>query len=77
MDIELENMSSDPLCQIWYWGNQRHRTDGPAIIDSTGYQGWWINGKNITEQVEQWMEHREIYYPWDESSQVEFLLTFL
>jgi hypothetical protein len=25
--------------------NQRHRTDGPAVVWSNGSESWWVNGK--------------------------------
>ena len=54
----------------------RHREDGPAIICDDGSYGWWINDRDITQEVEQWMRIKEITWPWDEATQVEFQLTW-
>jgi len=31
--------------QEWYKNGQRHREDGPAIINPNGTQYWYLNGK--------------------------------
>jgi hypothetical protein len=61
--------------QIWYSNGELHRTDGPAIMGDEG-NFWIINGINITVSVEYWMAVREISWPWDEETQVEFLLSW-
>jgi hypothetical protein len=62
--------------KYWYNHGQLHRIDGPAGIWIHGTKEWWINDKNITEEVNQWMKVKEISWPWDGETQVEFLLTF-
>ena len=62
--------------QEWFIDGLRHRTNGPAMIWDDGKQGWFVNGKNITDKVEQWMDLNEITWPWDDATQVEFLLTW-
>ena len=37
------------LHNAWFYNNQRHRTDGPAIIWTNGVKEWWIGGKQLTE----------------------------
>ena len=53
-----------------------YREHGPAIIYSTGYQEWWINDIDITEEVKNWMKTQNINWPWDNEIQAQFLLTF-
>ena len=62
--------------QEWWVNGKRHRIDGPAFIQADGHQEWWVNGNNITAKAEQWMELNEIPWPWDELTQVEFLLSW-
>ena len=31
--------------EYWYFNDNLHRTDGPAITYSNGYQEWYLNGK--------------------------------
>jgi hypothetical protein len=62
--------------QEWYANGQCHRLDGPAIIYPSGEQEWWVHGKEITTEVTQWMEQHGITYPWDEQTQMQFVLTF-
>ena len=61
----------------WWIKGQLHRVDGPAYITCKGKKEWWINGERITVKVERWMKLREISWPWDELTQVEFQLTWL
>jgi len=62
--------------QEWYLNGQLHRTDGPAWIGTDGSQHWYLRGQNITEEVEDWKLARDITWPWDQSTQVEFALTW-
>jgi len=50
--LQYENMSG------FYWldllaltfkdiNHNKHRTDGPALIYSSGYKQWWVHGKFI------------------------------
>jgi len=65
--------------QWWCFNGRRHRTDGPAVISADGTQQWWyLNGKDITPAVKQWLKDRAISWPWpDEETRVEFLLTWV
>ena len=62
--------------QVWCANGPLHRIDGPAVIRADDTQEWWINGKNISGKVEQWMELKKISWPFDELTQVEFLLSW-
>ena len=62
--------------QEWWVNDLCHRIDGPAVIYAKGGYEWWINGREITNEVAQWMEDREVTWPWDDATQVEFLLTW-
>jgi hypothetical protein len=62
--------------QEWRLHGQRHRTDSPAFIGADGSQEWWIRGQNITTEVEAWMQSRDITWPLDHSTQVEFALSW-
>ena len=63
--------------QRWYVNGQLHRIDGPAAIDADGHEEWWVNDQQLDrEKIEQWMELKEITWPWDELTQAEFLLTW-
>ena len=61
--------------QEWYVDGKLHRTDGPAVIWPDGSQRWFIRGNHITKQVTAWMQQRNVTWPWDESTQMEFALT--
>jgi len=62
--------------QAWYVRGERHRLDGPARIRAAGGQEWWVCGKDITQQVEAWMKDHAITWPWDEETQMQFVLTW-
>jgi len=62
--------------QEWRVNGELHRVDGPAVIRANGTQVWWVHGKSITGEVEQWMISHDITYPWDEDTQIQFLLTW-
>jgi hypothetical protein len=61
-----------PGFQHWYEHGERHRLDGPAYIRE-GLERWWIMGKEITDQVEEWMERLAIK-PWQEWGEFERML---
>lgn len=64
---------------VEYWKDKDgrfHREDGPAIIYSNGAWDWYIHGKNITEQVQHWMKSLDVFWPWDQEIQIQFLLAF-
>jgi hypothetical protein len=60
----------------WYKNGLRHRTTGPAVIYPYHESEYWINGVNITKEVESWLETRQYTYPFTPEQQVEFTLTF-
>jgi hypothetical protein len=60
----------------WYKNGLLHRTTGPAIIRPDNSYEYWINGVNITEEVESWLKIRKYKYPFTFEQQVEFTLTF-
>ena len=62
--------------QRWYVNDQLHRLDGPAYISADGDQEWWVNGQNITSQVNSWMQTQAVVWPWDDQTQMQFILTF-
>jgi len=62
--------------QEWWVNSQRHRLDGPAHIWANGYQEWWVRGQNITTQVNSWMQTQAVVWPWDDQTQMQFILTF-
>jgi hypothetical protein len=60
---------------IWYKNGQRHRMTGPATINQT-FKFYWVNGIEITSEVESWLKTRKYKYPFTPEQQVEFTLTF-
>ena len=42
----------------WRQNNQLHRICGPARIWPSGELEWWINYKNITEEVNLWLNRK-------------------
>ena len=62
--------------QEWWVNDQLHRPDGPAVIGAAGSQAWWVRGQNITAQVEAWMQTQAVVWPWDDQTQMQFLLTW-
>jgi hypothetical protein len=60
----------------WWKNGQWHRTRGPAVIRTIKKKEYWINGKNITAEVNAWLKHRKYKYPFTPEQQVEFALTF-
>jgi len=35
----------------WYKNEELHRVDGPAVESADGSKEWWINGKDVTNEV--------------------------
>jgi hypothetical protein len=60
--------------QQWFVHDVRHRLTGPARIYADGDQEWYINDRLVTNEVNTWMTENNITYPWDEHTQVEFVL---
>jgi hypothetical protein len=47
--------------QEWFLNGNLHREDGPAYIGSNVYQqSWYINDINITKEVNNWANERNI-----------------
>ena len=42
----------------WWLKGKLHREDGPAVID--GSQFWYLNGNDITKDVNDWANERNI-----------------
>jgi hypothetical protein len=36
--------------QEWYKDGKVHREDGPAVIETDGYQYWYLNGREYTKE---------------------------
>ena len=62
--------------QEWWVDGQLHRLDGPARIWTDGTQEWYVRDQEITSQVEAWMKEHAITWPWDEETQMQFILTW-
>jgi hypothetical protein len=62
--------------QAWWVNGQLHRLDGPAVIWADGDQEWRVRDQHITTQVAAWMQTHAITWPWDEPTQMQFLLTW-
>jgi hypothetical protein len=47
--------------QVWYLNGKYHREDGPAYyLDPDGSQEWYLNDKEITKEVNDWANERNI-----------------
>jgi hypothetical protein len=59
-------------CKYWLLNGQCHRTDGPAVEQTSGdkqqwwYLEWWLDGKQITKQ-----EHQAAMNPVEEMTMEE------
>ena len=63
--------------QEWFVNGELHRLDGPAHINPRlEYYLWFLNNRNITTKVVNWMRNHNITWPLDEEDQAQFLLTF-
>ena len=63
-------------CEWWLHG-KFHRVAGPAVIYPNGRPGWFVYGRNITDEVEDWMQANSITWPFNESQQMEFALRWV
>lgn len=82
VDGKLHRLDGPAICERgltqWFVNGQQHRSDGPAVISTNGkYRKWYVNDQDITLDVNKWMMAQEISWPWDESTQVAFQLTWL
>jgi len=66
----------DRGCKWWCKDAHLHRVDGPAVESIEFGNEWWINGNNITEHVNIWMEEQNVTWPFDEPTQMMFLMKF-
>jgi hypothetical protein len=48
------------LVSKWYLNGDLHREDGPAVIYPDGTQRWYLNDKDITKDVTNWANERNI-----------------
>ena len=62
--------------QEWRVNGELHQLDGAAVIWADGHQEWWVNDQNITTQVNSWMQTQAVVWPWDDQTQMQFILTF-
>jgi hypothetical protein len=60
----------------WYKNGKWHRLTGPAIIRTINKREYYIDGVNITKEVDAWLKTRKYTYPFTPEQQVEFTLTF-
>jgi hypothetical protein len=60
----------------WLKNGLLHRTTGPAVIRPDNKREYWINGVNVTKEVESWLKTRKYQDPFTPDQQVEFTLTF-
>jgi hypothetical protein len=61
---------------VWYKNGKEHRVTGPAKILPNKKHEYWIEGVEITSEVESWLKTRKYKYPFTPEQQVEFTLTF-
>lgn len=63
--------------EAWYKNDRLHRTCGPASIDYLNNEiSWAIDGKYITDSVNEWMQKMGVSWPWNEETQTQFLLAW-
>ena len=60
----------------WYKSGLQHRVTGPAVIWPNKEEAYWINGVDVTKDVNAWLKTRKYKYPFTFEQQVEFALTF-
>ena len=52
--------------EYWWVGNHRHRENGPAITRADGYEGWFLNGVQMSKR-----QHKEAMNPVKEMTMEE------
>jgi len=63
--------------KVWWVHGQQHRLDGPAIDCQYGNGYWFINNISLPiRDVNTWMEEQNITWPFDEPTQMLFLMKF-
>jgi len=61
----------------WYINGVRHRIDGPAVeVNGDRQNYWFINGKLIVDDVDAWVEENNFSIPFNEPTQMLFLMKF-
>lgn len=68
--------------QHWFSHGVRHRSDGPAVVfpqpNSLNRENlWYVQGVDVTLEINTWMDAKGVAWPWDDEVQMEFALTFL
>jgi len=62
--------------ETWLVNGGIHRIDGPAIEWADGTLEWWINDCEITNDVNEWVKENNFTIPFDEPTQMMFLMKF-
>ena len=62
--------------QSWYVNGKLHRLDGPAYITASGWKAWYVNDKNITDEVTEWLQLMNITCPFTDEEKVLFAVRF-
>lgn len=61
----------------WWVNDKLHRLDGPAFEKADGPDHWYINDNFIsTKDINEWMEENNLTIPFDEPTQMLFLMKF-
>jgi hypothetical protein len=63
----------------WFKNHLYHREDGPAVVYSynSGCQDeWWVNGVDISDEVDGWLKENDYSYPFTDEQQMMFKLRF-
>jgi len=66
-------------CIEYYLDGLLHREDGPASIWSDGTTYYYLNGEDITKEVNNWLNGKTDIPPhekWDNNTRLLFKLTF-
>lgn len=53
----------------WFHQDKLHRYDGPAVTNSDDDLGYYINNRNVTDIVKEWLAERN--YTWETMSDIE------
>ena len=61
--------------QLWFIKDKLHRENGPAVVRGW-YSKWFLNGKDVTADVRNWMLTQHVTWPWNEDIQIQFMLAF-
>jgi len=61
--------------KAWFINGKRHRVDSPAIISAEGLQWWFLDGNGLVG-INEWIEDNNLIVPFDEPTQMLFLMKF-